>query len=251
MRPGSEGAERLRQSYSSYFNSGQYQRRYPAPNPTIWRRLLKHLTPAAQVLDYGCGSGRYLLSLRGHVARATGFDINADALSQLRDRSTGWDALQVLGPDPADLTRFAQTQDPPDIVLCLFGVLAHITDPQQRHETLCLLRRILKPGGRLLISVPNIRRRFLAEQRGAVDGLVQYARVIEGRQVPFEYQLFDVARLRRELGAAGFQITRICAESTFSETALLNHHVIRWLDAALTPFCPIRWAYGIYAEATC
>ena len=73
--------------YESYFASGHYDRRYPRPNPNVLRLILRGLPPAAHVIDYGCGSGRYLFALRGRVAVAAGYDICTAALARLREKA--------------------------------------------------------------------------------------------------------------------------------------------------------------------
>lgn len=244
-----------RASYQAYFASGSYDRRYPAPNRAMWRRILTMITPDACVLDFGCGSGRYLLRLRGRVARATGFDVSVAALDVLRadPRADGWDDLYVLGPDPEELDAHIAADGPVDLVLCLFGVLGHITDAGARAEALSRLKAALAPGtGRLLISVPNRARRFRAEQAAqqALDGLIHYKRPTDGAPVQLHYQLFDPARLRGELEAAGLRVHVMGCESVLPENWLLHSALARMVDAVLTPLCPTRWGYGIFAEAS-
>lgn len=219
----------------------------------MWQRIVGYLSPEASVLDYGCGSGRYLLKLRGLVARAVGFDVSVAALSMVRAHpgAQGWAELSLLGPDVAALEAHLAQSGPVDLVLCLFGVVGHITDPAERHAALARMARAVKPkSGRLLISVPNRARRFRAEQRPGQGDLVQYTRQIEGEAVPLSYQLFDAARLEKELTAAGFQVRAIGCESVLPEAWLLRHGWVRRLDGWLTPMCPVRWGYGIYAEAS-
>lgn len=245
----------LKAAYQAYFLSGHYDRRYPRPNLTTWRRILAALPEKAHVLDFGCGNGRYLLPLRPHVARAAGYDISPAAIALLRERATalGWRDLAILGPDPNDLPAYVARSGSVDVVLCLFGVLAHIADPVERHGALGQMKAALAPGdGRLILSVPNRARRFRKEQRAAgpaADGLIEYERHLGHTHLLLPYQLYDPARLRRELAAAGFRLTSMRAESVLPESWLLNHRLARWVDRALTPLCPAAWGYGILAEA--
>jgi len=240
-------------AYQTYFTSGHYDRRYPSPNMTTWRRILAQLPEAAHVLDFGCGSGRYLLRLQGRVARAAGFDISPAAIDLLTRRAgeAGWHDLDILGPDPAAIDGYADQAI--DVVLCLFGVLGHIDDKAARHAALVRMHRLLKPGsGRLLISVPNRHRRFWREQKAAgprADALVRYTRFLGKDRITLPYQLFDPDRLRSELEAAGFTVLALRSESVLPESWLLTHAPMRWLDSLLTPLCPPRWGYGIYALA--
>lgn len=252
-----QGDATTRASYQLYFTSGLYDQRYPSPNRTMWRRIEAFLTPETSVLDFGCGSGRYLLRLRGLVGRAIGFDVSPAALETIRARSEGWDELLILGPEAADLDTHIEHAGRVDVALCLFGVLGHITDAQARMDALMRIRRALKPGtGRLLISVPNGLRRFRTAQRqaaqGGPDGLVCYERRTgDGTSVVLNYQLFDPELLVRELAEAGFDLRRLGCESMLPESWLLHHAALRWIDGLITPFCPARWGYGIYAEASC
>ncbi|WP_298841307.1 bifunctional 2-polyprenyl-6-hydroxyphenol methylase/3-demethylubiquinol 3-O-methyltransferase UbiG [uncultured Roseobacter sp.] len=254
--PVTPGDATTRASYQLYFTSGFYDRRYPSPNRTMWRRITHLLGPDAAVLDFGCGSGRYLLRLQGLVSRAAGFDVSPAALETVRARAaaSGWTDLAVIGPETTDLDHYIEVSGRVDLVLCLFGVLGHITDPAARADALGRMRAALKPGaGRLLISVPNRARRFRSEQTdSARDGLVHYRRrTDDGQDVVLHYQLFDPQKLTRELTAAGFALERLSCESVLPESWLLHNGLARWIDRLLTPVCPVRWGYGICAEASC
>lgn len=242
----------IRHSYQRYYETGAYDRRYPVANHLNMRSILAHLPPGGHVIDYGCGSGRYLFPLRGRCARATGFDVSATAISLLQSRAEveGWDDLTVLGPDPELLERHICETGLADLALCLFGVLAHITDRSVRIETLRRIHRLLVPGkGRLLVSVPNILRRFRQEQQGAVDGLIRYSRQLGGETVTLPYQLFSARRLCDELGEAGFTVEALRAESVFSESWNARFTLLRRFDSLITPLCPARLGYGLFAVA--
>ncbi|MGC9419214.1 MAG: class I SAM-dependent methyltransferase, partial [Rhodovulum sp.] len=242
-------------SYQQYFDSGCYDLRYPGPNQATWARVLADLPAGGHVIDYGCGSGRYLLRLHGRAGRAAGYDISPGALDLLRARAgaAGWHDLAILGPDPGDLDRHLAEFGPADLVLCLFGVLGHIETAAARQQALARMRGALKPGtGRLLLSVPNRRRRFGREQSRAgtaAGGLVRYTRRLGAHSVTLPYQLYDPARLKQELAAAGFGHVTLHPESVLPESWLLNHAGLCRLDGMLTPLCPAGLGYGILAVA--
>ncbi len=244
-------------SYQLYFSSGLYDLRYPSPNRIMWQRIEQFLHAGSAVLDFGCGSGRYLMRLQGRVARAAGFDVSPAALDTIRERAAQarWHDLHILGPADTDISDHTQAFGKMDLVLCLFGVLGHITDERARADALLRMRHALKPEtGRLLISVPNRARRFRAEQAMNKEGcgLVRYTRQTgDGQNVVLNYQLFDPEKLVQELAAAGFNLRRIGCESVLPESWLLHNSLARRFDAILTPLCPPRWGYGIYAEASC
>jgi SAM-dependent methyltransferase len=100
-----------------------------------------------RILDAGCGSGPLFAALRDRGAIVSGFDMSAGMLEQARRR---------LGPD-ADL-RVADLADPlpfpddafDDVVASL--VLHYLED---WGPALAELRRVLTPGGRLIVSVDH------------------------------------------------------------------------------------------------
>ncbi|TCM86135.1 class I SAM-dependent methyltransferase [Rhodovulum steppense] len=242
-------------SYELYYDSGCYDRRYPGPNRATQRLVMDHLPPSGHVIDYGCGSGRYLLALRDRVGTAAGYDISPAAISLLRRKAAafGWDDLAILGPDPADLDRHMAEFGPADVILCLFGVLGHIEEAAARQRALMQMRVLLRPGsGRLIVSVPNRLRRFRREQARAgiaARGLIHYRRVLGGTSVILPYQLYDPAGLADELGRAGFTLCEMRPESVLPESWLLHHPVLRGVERFLTPVCPARLGYGILAVA--
>ncbi|MEV4552214.1 class I SAM-dependent methyltransferase [Nonomuraea wenchangensis] len=100
-----------------------------------------------RILDAGCGAGPLFSELRDRGAIVTGVDASAGMLEQAR-RRLGADAdLQVAdlaGPLPFPDEAFD------DVVASL--VLHYLED---WGPTLAELRRVLKPGGRLLVSVDH------------------------------------------------------------------------------------------------
>jgi len=100
-----------------------------------------------RILDAGCGSGPVMAALRDQGATVTGFDKSAGMLEQARLR---------LGDD-ADL-RVAELGSPlpfpdgmfDDVIASL--VLHYLED---WGPALAELRRVLKPGGRLIVSVDH------------------------------------------------------------------------------------------------
>ncbi|MDP6088446.1 MAG: methyltransferase domain-containing protein [Nitrospinota bacterium] len=109
-----------------------------------------------RVLEIGCGSGNVIRSLPAkNGTRAFGADFSIDMLRQasLNVNSRGG-ALPLLAADAHSLP-FADGVF--DAILCL-GLLEYIPD-YNRVLTEC--RRILQPGGQLVVSVPNIASPFI------------------------------------------------------------------------------------------
>jgi SAM-dependent methyltransferase len=252
----------LASAYDQYFRSGLYRARYPRPNPAMTRLIAAALpdAPMGAVLDFGCGTGRYLpLLLARPGLVVTGYDISRAAIDTCAGRF-GPEVAQgrlrlVCGGLPALLE--ATAPDSLDTVLLMFGVLGHIRGRAQRVATLSALRGLLRPGGRLLATVPNRRRRFAAEQRrcaalvtaGELEpGDILYRRVSAAGTLDLYYHLFTPEEFAADLQAAGFAQPRLGAESVLPERLAIAGRPGVLLDAALRALCPLAAAYGFAAS---
>ena len=107
------------------------------------RFLSAGLARGARVLDVGCGRGVALGPLADR-----GFEVHGVEVSEAAVRGADPRALIRIAPDlPAagyDAGSFDQ--------IVIWHVLEHLRDPR---ATLDECRRILKPGGRLVVAVPN------------------------------------------------------------------------------------------------
>jgi SAM-dependent methyltransferase len=118
---------------------------------TFVRREIESLLPARadHVLEVGCGQGGTLAWLKdaGIAARTTGIELDADSAAAARgrvDHLIEGDAEAAIDSLPAGSL---------DLVLCL-DVLEHLVDPWR---AMSQLTRALRPGGSVIISVPNVR----------------------------------------------------------------------------------------------
>jgi len=109
--------------------------------------LLPKYSP--NVLEVGCGEGKTLQWLKdcGRAGKISGIELNLDAAEiafKHLDKVYGGDANLHLKHIPLE------TQD---MVLCL-DVIEHMQDPW---ETVQRIYDLLRPGGSLILSVPNVR----------------------------------------------------------------------------------------------
>lgn len=100
-----------------------------------------------RILDAGCGSGPLFAALRDGGAIVSGFDGSPGMLAQARRRLGGDADLQVV--DLAEPMPYADNAFD-DVVASL--VLHYLRD---WGPTLAELRRVLRPGGRLIVSVDH------------------------------------------------------------------------------------------------
>jgi len=111
--------------------------------------ILQGLPQGLDVLDVGCGSGVHGAELkRIHQHSVTGVDLSEESIRKASSR--------LAAAHVADITR---PQDYPfaagagfDVIL-FSDILEHIYDPV---EVLSSHLKLLKPGGHVLISLPNI-----------------------------------------------------------------------------------------------
>jgi SAM-dependent methyltransferase len=100
------------------------------------------LPPRARILDAGCGSGRNMIELNRH-GTVTGVELSPTSASLAQDRNAG----QVLTCSVLDMP-FAE--DSFDLAVSL-DVIEHLDDDL---AALRELRRVVAPGGALLVTVP-------------------------------------------------------------------------------------------------
>lgn len=104
----------------------------------------------AAVLDCSCGIGTQAigLALRGH--RVTGTDISPRAAARAgREAARRGLSVRTAAADMRSLP-FADGQF--DTVVCADNSLPHLLTGQDVHAALAEMRRVLRPGGQLLIS---------------------------------------------------------------------------------------------------
>jgi 2-polyprenyl-3-methyl-5-hydroxy-6-metoxy-1,4-benzoquinol methylase len=110
------------------------------------RQIRPWLVPGAQVLDFGCGTGRTTLHLLRLGCRVTAYDLSPGMLAIAAQRAASLGAAAEFTSDPARL----QGRTWP-LITCI-GVLDYYPDPL---PMLRELRALLQPGGRLIVTYPN------------------------------------------------------------------------------------------------
>jgi SAM-dependent methyltransferase len=108
--------------------------------------LLHPYIDNGSLLEVGCGSGGYLDLMRAlGWKRVVGVDIGDEAIRQVKEG----EGIEAYCGDLRDMRFEPDSFD----AVSLSHTLEHVYDPV---EFLCEVRRILKPGGRLAIVVPNL-----------------------------------------------------------------------------------------------
>jgi 2-polyprenyl-3-methyl-5-hydroxy-6-metoxy-1,4-benzoquinol methylase len=98
-----------------------------------------------RLLDFGCGNGSFLLRMAQQGWQVMGLDMSAQAVERIK-AELRLPALQGTLPHP-ELTPGSFE------VVTMWHSLEHVHDPL---DTLRQVHRLLTPGGRLFVAVPNI-----------------------------------------------------------------------------------------------
>jgi SAM-dependent methyltransferase len=111
------------------------------------------------VLDVGSGTGFYIRNWQhAGVGSITGCDLTEAAVTRLRQSHPGVHIVRADISAPGELLE----SDAYDVVSCI-DVLFHIVDDDRYRSALETISRVLKPGGRFILSENFLHR---AEQRG-------------------------------------------------------------------------------------
>ena len=123
------------------------------------------------VLDAGCGTGEYACWFAAHGSQVTGIDLSDGSLSEARAYARQ-EGLRNVVFETRSVLDTRLPSDSYDLVYCT-GVLHHI---ENSYSGLRELTRVLRPGGKILISLynavgflPREARRRIARRLGGKD----------------------------------------------------------------------------------
>jgi 2-polyprenyl-6-hydroxyphenyl methylase / 3-demethylubiquinone-9 3-methyltransferase len=109
------------------------------------RYLLDRVARGERVLDVGCGEARFTAELAGAGAQVVGVDVAEEPLRRARARHPQLDLRLIAGEGPWELA------DAGFDVVWAGEVIEHVADTA---AWLSEIRRVLRSGGRLLLSTP-------------------------------------------------------------------------------------------------
>jgi SAM-dependent methyltransferase len=172
-----------------------------------------------EVLDFGCGAGEGTAAMAPHAASILGVDVAAEAIEHAREQNAGPNiGFETVGdavPRP----------DGSFDVVCSFQVLEHVADPD---AYLAEARRLLRPGGVLLLATPDRRTRLLRWQRPWNRWHVR------------EWEPEGLARLLRRHFAA-VEVLTMSGRRDVIDLELRRTRRLKWLTLPVTlPVLPTR-----------
>ena len=137
------------------------------------RRLVLPFLPAGggHLVDFGCGNGAQSLVLAEHCGRVTGVDVNEVFLTDFRAAIGAAGRERTVQALLLADGRIPLADGAADVVTS-FTVLEHVPDER---AALAEMHRVLRPGGVLIVSVPN--RWWIFETHGCDLPLLPWNRV--------------------------------------------------------------------------
>jgi 2-polyprenyl-3-methyl-5-hydroxy-6-metoxy-1,4-benzoquinol methylase len=163
-----------------------------APNGK-YAAVLRRLTPGSVTLEVGCSTGYFseYLKRAGHEV----LGMEADPESAQAARAKSLDVIVANVEDPQALASIEGTFD----AVLFMDVLEHLADPE---TALRRVRRVLRPGGRLLVTGPNVA--YWAVRRNLLRGHWNYEEtgVLDRTHLRF----FTAVTWRALLEAAGYEV---------------------------------------------
>lgn len=200
------------------------------PDENYWfqRHVVAYELAAAKadgqrVLDAGCGEGYGAAMLADAGAeRVLAVDLDAATIAHVRATYPQVEAIQAeFGAMPVEETSV-------DLVTS-FQVIEHVWDPP---TFLRALRRVLVPGGELVLSTPN-RLTFTPHHDHPVN--------------PFHVKEYAPEELREELRAAGFRVGAILGLHHGPRLRAAETVLRRSLPEVLNGSPPEGWPAGVRA----
>ncbi len=236
---------------ASYYPSKYYGSRHPIFKDFFMGLRADKLgkpREGARVLDIGCGRADFLLACRERGWGVAGVEQAESPVMALRDE------LRIDIKSPEQLAEFPSGSFD---AVTLWHVLEHMADPR---EVLRHAHRVLTPGGRLLVEVPNfgswqarlggkiwyhldVPRHLLHFDRGTLDHLLSSCgfRPRERSTFSLEYDVFGMGQTL---------INRACRKPNYLFQVLIRQPVATGLRDKVVTFALLLPAFAIAGIAS-
>jgi ubiquinone/menaquinone biosynthesis C-methylase UbiE len=263
------GAQRERAQVRNVYETlaGEYDERIPGNGvvddmftDSEMNFLLGKIRAEDEVLDMGCGTGRFTLPLAERVKAVSGLDLSpmmlATAREKLADRGL---AAELHEGDMAALP-FADGSF--DVVTSMLAMM-HIPR-EDRQQVFREVARVLRPGGRFLIGVKNtvFERMFRGDRFAAVDITdvaseeLIFTKTRSGEDMVAPWHSFSPDELTSLSAVAGLTLVHLRGNSPISawlaDAVLADDAVrstVRGLEAVLADVPPFNHlGYHLLAE---
>ncbi|MCA9950653.1 MAG: methyltransferase domain-containing protein [Anaerolineales bacterium] len=197
----------------------------------LWIQDLLALKPGETYLDISCGRAQLTTLARQHGAQAHGLDLSYTALQ------SGWNAGQGGDLITGNSQELPYAPDSFDVISNI-GSLEHYLDMQTAVQQMA---RVLKPGGRAVVLVPNsfslLHNIWIAARDGRTNidqqPIQRYAARVEWQALLEENGLVVVDTIKYEIETP----------RTMGDWARYLQHPKKMLRLALRPFVPLNLAF--------
>lgn len=209
-------ADPLRETGETY-DEGYYRQGHHLDDPRRrelfeqrYEDVIAHLEPPGRILDVGCGTGDFLVVCAEHGWETVGVDVSPYAARISAERSGGEAHGGRLEDAPLQPGSFD--------VIHMHHVLEHVADPV---DVLQRIRGLLRPGGRLVLEVPNERNLINLAMR------LQGKAMLPSDQPPTHLLFFDPPSLRAAVSAAGLEVEFLRQQDLVTPA---RRHIYRYFD---------------------
>ena len=218
-------------SYYSEWINQQKNRRIKMWNSRLEK--IMRIKPNGKLLDVGCGEGLFL-----GLAQAKGWEISGTEISLYASQF----ASKILGEEIycGQLHEAAFADDSFDVVT-MWHVLEHVEDPK---GYLTEVYRVIRPGGLLVIAVPNINNLFLR----SLYRLIKWRKLklFSAKDKEIHLYHFSPKTLYAYLEKAGFDCLRIAPDYGIVQ---FSKKVINWVSVIPFYIAGIKFFNAIEAMA--
>ncbi len=123
--------------------------------PALYKFIEKYTPSASQVnlLDIGCGTGSFILGLPANKFKSNGLDLNSEMIEIAKQKDTE-NKVSFLCADMTEVLKYYPPSSQ-DIITCLGNTLVILCDKQKISAFLSDVKKLLKPGGKLIIQIVN------------------------------------------------------------------------------------------------
>ena len=208
------------------------ERRLSKYNPNRYALVLENLGKNHRILDLGCGDGELLIPMRASYQEVWGLDISRSRLDRVETRIESENGIYLMEGDINTTLNFA---DKYFDTITIVAVLEHVFDPYSVLRECC---RLLRPGGTLMVYVPNVA--ILTNRMRLLFGRLP----VTSRESGWDgghLHYFTEGSLKKLFSDTGFQVRRVTAGGYFAKLR-------RWW---LSLLCPDMLVVGVKKNEDC